>query len=103
MCTDFKSQFFLSAPLAPSFPFDQFGNEFRDFGENEMFPVFCKSSEVGLIGKLDVQKGRVFGLNNQSSDRHTNITTTHNTEHTTLPPNTKIDNVLSSSKRSFNL
>ena len=43
-----------------------------------MFPVFCKSSEVGLIGKLDVQKGRVFGLNNQSSDRHTNITTTHN-------------------------
>ena len=50
-----------------------FGNEFS-FPKSKNL-VFCECSEVGLIGKLDVQKGGVFGLNNQSSDRHKYITT----------------------------
>ena len=36
-----------------------FGNEFS-FPKSKNL-VFCECSEVGLIGKLDVQKGGVFG------------------------------------------
>ena len=59
-----------------SFPIDVW--EWVQFPKSKIL-VFCECSEVGLIGKLDLQKGRVFGLNNQSSDRHRDITTQNTT------------------------
>ena len=59
-----------------SFPIDVW--EWVQFPKSKIL-VFCECSEVGLIGKLDLQKGRVFGLNNQSSDRHRDRTTQNTT------------------------